>query len=349
MSQPINHQVLLTRRPEGVPRPEDFRFAAASMPIAGPGELLLRNLYLSLDPYMRGRMAGQKGSSAPPYALDAPPGGGTVARVVASHHDSFVEGDLVVVPDGGWQRFVVSDGTGLRHLARDMAQPSLALGILGMTGFTAWWGVTAIGLPRPGETLVVSAAAGAVGSVAGQIGRLLGCRVVGIAGGAAKCRAVVDELGFDTCLDYRAPNLAERLGRAAPDGVDIYFENVGGPVREAVWPLLNVGARVPVCGLVSGYNGPSGVSDESVHDFLMSLIFKRVRVQGFINGDHAEAGFEKFEAQVQGWLDAGRIQARETVIEGLDKAADAFIGLFEGRNVGKLIVRLPEEGDRVQE
>ncbi len=340
MSQPINRQVLLVRRPEGTPRHEDFRLADAPVPVAEPGEMLLRNLYLSLDPYMRGRMKGQEGSYAPSYALDAPLGGGTVARVVATRHSGFAEGDLVVVPDGGWQSFVVSDGTGLRRLARDVAQPSWALGILGMTGFTAWWGLTAIGAPRPGETLVVSAAAGAVGSVAGQVARLLGCRVVGVAGGAAKCRAVVEELGFDACLDYRAPDLAARLRQATPDGVDIYFENVGGPVREAVWPLLNIGARVPVCGLVSGYNGPSGASDESVHDLLMSLILRRVRVQGFMNGDHAEAGFAAFETQMQGWLDAGRIQARETVVEGLDGAADAFIGLFEGRNVGKLIVKL---------
>ena len=161
---------------------------------------------------------------------------------------------------------------------------------------------------QPGETLVVSAAAGAVGSVAGQVARLLGCRVVGVAGGATKCRAVVGELGFDACLDYRAPDLAARLRQAAPDGIDIYFENVGGPVREAVWPLLNIGARVPVCGLVSSYNGPSGASDESVHDLLMSLILRRVRVQGFMNGDHAGAGFAAFEAQMQGWLDTAEFK-----------------------------------------
>lgn len=342
MTQATNRQVLLARHPEGAPRPDDFRIVDGPMPVAGPGEVLVQNLYLSLDPYMRGRMNGREDSYAPPYALDAAPGGGTVARVVTSRRDEYAEGDLVVVPDGGWQSFAVSDGTGLRRLAKDTAQPSQALGVLGMTGFTAWWGLTAIGGPKPGETLVVSAAAGAVGSVVGQIGRILGCRVVGIAGGADKCRDVVSELGFDACLDYRAPDLAAQLAREAPDGIDIYFENVGGPVREAVWPLLNVHARVPVCGLVSGYNGASGIPVEGVHDLLMSLVVKRIRLQGFINGDHVNAAFGLFEAQVRGWLDAGHLRSRETVVEGLDHAPDAFIGLFEGRSTGKLVVKLSD-------
>ena len=207
MTTPLNRQVHLVRRPQGAPVPGDFRIVDGPVPVPGEGELLLRNLYLSLDPYMRGRMNDSHGSYAPPYALDAPPGGGTVARVVRSRLDGFAEGDLVVAPDGGWQSFALSDGTGLRRLPNDMAQPSQALGVLGMTGFTAWWGLTAIGRPQAGETLVVSAAGGAVGSVAGQIGRLLGCRVVGIAGGADKCRQVVEDLGFDACLDHRAPGL----------------------------------------------------------------------------------------------------------------------------------------------
>ena len=188
----------------------------------------------------------------------------------------------------------------------------------------------------------MSAAAGAVGSVAGQIGRNLGCRVVGIAGGTDKCRHVVDELGFDACLDYREPDLAGRLARAVSGGIDIYFENVGGPVREAVWPLLNVGARVPVCGLVSGYNGASGARDDGVHDLLMSLITKRIRLQGFMNGDHVAAGFDAFEKQVQMWLDSDQLKAPETIVEGLDRAPEAFIGFFEGRNTGKLLVKLAD-------
>lgn len=337
----INRQVLLARRPEGAPRPDDFRVVDGPTPEAGPGELLLQNLYLSLDPYMRGRMSDRADSYAAPYALDKPPGGGTVARVVASQRDDYGPGDLVVVPDGGWRTYLTSDGAGLRRLPKDMAQPSQALGVLGMTGFTAWWGLTAIGEPKPGETLVVSAAAGAVGSIVGQIGRILGCRVVGIAGGADKCRHVVDELGFDACVDYRAPDLAGQLERAAPDGVDIYFENVGGDVRSAVWPLLNINARVPVCGLVSGYNGAVSTNDESVPDLLMSLIVKRIRLQGFLNGDHVDAAFGAFETKVSGWLKSGDIRANETIVESLDAAPKAFIGLFEGTNTGKLVVKLP--------
>jgi hypothetical protein len=222
MIRTLNRQVQLVRRPQGAPVPDDFRIVDGPVPAPKDGELLLRNLYLSLDPYMRGRMNDSRGSYASPYALGAPPGGGTVARVVRSRLDSFAEGDLVVTPDAGWQTFAISDGTGLRRLPNDMAQPSQALGVLGMTGFTAWWGLTAIGRPQAGETLVVSAAAGAVGSVVGQIGRLLGCRVIGIAGGTGKCRKVVEELGFDACLDYRLPDLAGRLREAAPDGIDIY-------------------------------------------------------------------------------------------------------------------------------
>ncbi|KRB86373.1 hypothetical protein ASE00_06585 [Sphingomonas sp. Root710] len=340
MIEDLNRQVLLVRRPQGAPRHEDFRVVDSPLPIPSKGELLLRNLYLSVDPYMRGRMNDRLDSYAPPYALGAPPGGGTVARVMASHRNDFAEGDLVVVPDGGWQTYVVSDGMGLRRLPADMAQPSQALGVLGMTGFTAWWGLTAIGKPRAGETLVVSAAAGAVGSVVGQAGRLLGCRVIGIAGGTDKCRYVVDHLRFDACVDYRAPDLKGQLERAAPEGIDIYFENVGGAVREALWPLLNNDARVPVCGLISGYNGMTGGSGE-VHDLLLSLILKRIRLEGFINADHLD-DFPAFEAQVRGWLDAGELHAPETIVEGLEEAPAAFIGLFEGRNTGKLVVKLPE-------
>jgi NADPH-dependent curcumin reductase CurA len=340
MTEILNRQVQLARRPQGAPVPGDFRILDGPVPVPMEGELLLRNLYLSLDPYMRGRMNDSHSSYAPPYALDAPPGGGTVARVVRSRLHSFSEGDLVVTPDAGWQTFAISDGSDLRRLPNDMAQPSQALGVLGMTGFTAWWGLTAIGRPRPGETLVVSAAAGAVGSVVGQIGRLLGCRVVGIAGGADKCRRVVEELKFDACLDYRKPDLADRLGEAAPDGIDIYFENVGGVVREAVWPLLNNGARVPVCGLMSGYNGVTeGAGD--VHALLMSLIVKRIRLQGFMNADHLDS-FPDFERQMQGWLDADQLRALETIVDGLDQAPTAFAGLFAGHNTGKLVVRLSE-------
>lgn len=340
MTDLSNLQVQLVRRPKGMPVLGDFRIVEGPLPIPVEGEVLLRNLYLSLDPYMRGRMNDGADSYAPPYALNAPPGGGTVARVVRSRLHGFAEGDLVVTADAGWRTFSLSDGTGLRRLPKDMAQPSRALGVLGMTGFTAWWGLTAIGQPKAGETLVVSAAAGAVGSVAGQIGRLLGCRVVGIAGGADKCRRVVEDLKFDTCLDYRAPDLGARVREAAPDGIDIYFENVGGAVREAVWPLLNNDARVPVCGLMSGYNDDVEDAD-GVHALLMSLIVRRIRLQGFLNADHLDS-FPEFQRQMHDWLDTGQIVADETVVDGLEQAPAAFAGLFEGRNIGKLVVKLAE-------
>lgn len=340
MNAMINRRVLLARRPRGMPVAEDFSLVHVPVPEAGPGRLLLRNLYLSLDPYMRGRMNDDAHGYAEPYALGAPPGGATVARVVQAGIDGHAQGDLVVVPDGGWQDYVVSDGTGLRRLDGAEARPSLALGMLGMTGFTAWWGLTAIGRPRAGETLVVSAAGGAVGSAAGQIGRLLGCRVVGIAGGPEKCRLMVEDFGFDACIDYRAPDFPARLAAAAPGGVDIYFENVGGAVREAVWPLLNTGARVPVCGLVANYND-AGTSGARIDEMLMSLIVKRIRMQGFMNADHVGA-FDTFEGQMRGWLAGGQLRAAESVVHGLGKAPQAFIGLFRGDNTGKLVVQLED-------
>ncbi|WP_102958899.1 NADP-dependent oxidoreductase [Mangrovicella endophytica] len=333
-----NQRVLLVRRPQGVARPDDFTLVDQARPRAGEGEVLLRNLFLSLDPYMRGRMNDGDGSYAAPYALGEPPGGGTVAEVVSSTIDGFRSGDLVVA-NGGWQAYAVSDGSDLYALPGNMARPSLALGVLGMTGFAAWHGLTAIGSPQPGETLVVGAATGAVGAVVGQIGKIFGCRVVGIAGGERKCRHAVEVLGFDACLDHRTPGLSERLADAAPSGVDVYFENVGGAVRAAVWPLLNVGARVPVCGLVSGYNG-DGVTDGSLHELMMSLIIKRIRMEGFMIADHYGAEFETFSRQMSGWVSAGKIHADEDIVDGLENAPEAFVGMLEGRNLGKTLVRI---------
>ncbi|WP_152048623.1 NADP-dependent oxidoreductase [Aureimonas psammosilenae] len=333
-----NRRVLLVKRPQGTPRPDDFAIVDQERPQAGEGEILLRNLFLSLDPYMRGRMNDGDGSYAAPYALGEPPGGGTVAEVVSSDVDGFRSGDLVVA-NGGWQEYAVTDGSDLYALSSGMARPSLALGILGMTGFAAWHGLTAIGSPQPGETLVVGAATGAVGAAVGQIGKILGCRVVGIAGGERKCRHAVEVLGFDACLDHQTRQLYERLAEAAPSGVDVYFENVGGAVRAAVWPLLNVGARVPVCGLVSGYNGDVA-TDGSPHDLMMSLIVKRIRMEGFMIGDHYGSRFETFSKQMSGWVEAGRIHADEDIADGLEKAPEAFVRMLAGRNLGKTLVRI---------
>jgi NADPH-dependent curcumin reductase CurA len=248
----INRRILLAARPRGVPVPRDFRMVEAAIPEPQDGQVLLRTLYLSLDPYMRNLMDEGGTDYAPAVSLGEPMVGGTVSRVAVSRHPGFHAGDWVL-GNAGWQDFALSDGAGLTPLG-EPGRPSLALGGLGMTGFTAYVGLLDIGQPQPGETVVVSAATGAVGAVAGQIARLKGARVVGIAGGADKCRHAVEALGFDACLDHRQPQLAERLAAACPDGVDVYFESVGGAVFDAVLPLLNLNARVPVCGVIAHYN-----------------------------------------------------------------------------------------------
>ena len=247
-----HRRIVLAARPHGLPTTQDFRLDHAPLPSPGEGEVLLRTLYLSLDPYMRNLMDEAGTEYAPGLELGQPMMGGTVSRVVSSRHAGFQPGELVL-GSAGWQDYAVAAGDTLTTLG-DLAQPSLALGGLGMTGFTAYVGLLDIGQPRPGETVVVAAATGAVGAVVGQIARLKGARVVGIAGGTDKCRHAVEELGFDACLDHRAPDLAGRLAAACPEGIDVYFENVGGAVFDAVLPLLNHHARVPVCGMIAHYN-----------------------------------------------------------------------------------------------
>jgi NADPH-dependent curcumin reductase len=267
--------------------------------------------------------------------------GGTVSRVVASRHAQYRPGELVL-GNGGWQDYALSDGNDLTPLA-ETAQPSLALGGLGMPGFTAHVGLLDIGQPRPGDTVVVAAATGAVGAVVGQIARLKGARVVGIAGGPEKCRYAVEELGFDACLDHRAPALGERLAAACPDGIDVYFENVGGAVFDAVLPLLNLGARVPVCGVIAHYNERQAPAGPDRRPQLMATVLqKRIRMQGFVILDHYGERFEVFRRDMQAWLDAGQVKLREDRIEGLENAPAAFIGLLEGRNFGKLVVRVAD-------
>ena len=252
MSTETNTRIVLASRPQGRPKPDDFRIESVAVAEPGEGELLLQILYLSLDPYMRGRMNAAK-SYAKPVEIDGVMEGGTVARVVRSRNAGFAEGDIVL-SHSGWQGFALSDGVGLRKLDPAAAPLTTALGVLGMPGFTAYAGLLTIGQPKAGETVVVAAASGAVGSAVGQIARIKGARAVGIAGGADKCAFVRQELGFDAVVDHRAENFAEQLKAACPDGIDIYFENVGGPVWDAVFPLLNEFARVPVCGLIAQYN-----------------------------------------------------------------------------------------------
>ena len=309
------------------------------MPRPGDGQLLVQNSFLSLDPYMRGRMKDEQNAYAMPYALGEPVGGATVGTVVESRHERYQAGDLVVGP-GGWQQFSTYDAAEARKLPSDMEHPSYALGVLGTTGLAAWHGLLTIGEPKAGETLVVGAASGAVGSVVGQIAALKGCRVLGVAGGADKCRYVVETLGLDECIDYRDPAFAANLKAAVPNGVDIYFENVGGSVFDAVWPLLNTHARVPVCGLVAGYNGAdTGADHDRVPELAFTLITKRITMKGFMSGDHNDE-LDAFTAQMSRWIAAGKIKVREDVTEGLDRAPSAFIGMLEGANLGKTIVEL---------
>lgn len=340
-TEAINRRVVLAARPDGLPKPGDFRLEQAAVPEPGEGQVLLRTLYLSLDPYMRNMMDPIAPIYTSSIPISAPIAGGTVNRVIASKHPKFVSGDLVL-GNAGWQDYALSDGSDLVPLG-DMPKPSLALGGLGMPGFTAHVGLLDIGEPKPGETVVVAAATGAVGSAVGQIAKLKGARAVGIAGGADKCRYAVEELGFDACIDRRDPRFAEALAAACPDGIDVYFENVGGEVFDAVLPLLNVGARVPVCGFISHYNDQALPPGPNRMPLLMSaLLQKRIRMQGFIILDHYGERFEAFRRDMGAWVEQGRVKLREDRVDGLENAPDAFIGLLQGRNFGKLVVRVAE-------
>jgi NADPH-dependent curcumin reductase len=336
-------KIVLNSRPNGEPTAENFRIEETGVPQPADGEVLLRTLYLSLDPYMRGRMSDRP-SYAPSVNLGEVMVGQTVSRVESSRNPKFGAGDLVL-GGAGWQDYAVSDGRGLVKLNDALRRhPSYALSLLGMPAFTAWHGLLAIGEPKPGETVVVSSASGAVGSVAGQIAKIEGCRTVGIAGGAEKCRYVAQELGFDACIDRYNADFQERLAAACPSGVDVYFENVGGEVSHAVSPLLNVHARVPVCGLIATYNATSLPPGPNRVSLLMShILTKRLKYQGFIISDHYGAEFEAFFAQMSGWVADGKVKIREDVVDGLERAPKALIGLLRGEHFGKVVVRVAPE------
>jgi NADPH-dependent curcumin reductase CurA len=336
----VNRRIVLARRPKGVPVPEDFRLETHPVPSTGPGEVLLRTRYLSLDPYMRGRMSDAP-SYAPPVALGAVMTGQTVSAVEASGTADFKVGELVVA-NAGWQDYGVSNGRDLVRIDAASPHPSDGLGVLGMPGLTAYVGLLDIGQPQSGETVVVAAATGAVGSVVGQIAKIKGCRVVGVAGGTRKCAYAREELGFDECVDHHAPELSQRLAAACPKGIDVYFENVGAEVLAAVVPLLNVAARIPLCGLVGWYNLeklPTGV--DRVPQLLLTALRQRVKIQGFIIFDHYKR-MAAFQQDMRGWLREGRVKYREEVITGLENAPRGLIGLLQGENFGKLIVRVAE-------
>jgi NADPH-dependent curcumin reductase CurA len=333
-----NRQVLLKRRPNGMPVPEDFAIVDSPLPEPGDGQVLLRGIYLSLDPYMRGRISGQR-SYAKPTEIGEVIEGRVVGRVLSSRHPDFREGDIVS-GGYGWQTHSAVDGKGLTKLDPAAAPLSTALGILGMPGLTAYVGLKTIGQPKAGETVVVSAASGAVGAVAGQLAKREGCRVVGIAGGADKCRYVTEELGFDACLDHRG-DLAAALAAACPQGIDVYFENVGGAVQRAVFPLFNDFGRMIMCGMIAEYNdvdprpGPS----------LVAAVRKRLRIQGFIVSDHAALRPE-YLALAAPLVTSGGLKYREDIVDGIDNTPSAFIGLLQGRNFGKLIVKLGDDPTR---
>ncbi|SOH93576.1 hypothetical protein SAMN06273572_102253 [Monaibacterium marinum] len=334
-----NRKFVLAERPVGVPTDSTLRLETEGVPVPAAGQMLLRNEFLSLDPYMRGRM-----SDAPSYAAPVEVGevmiGGTVAQVISSDVAGFEEGDWVVA-FGGWQDYALSDGTGVINMGKSPENPSWALGVFGMPGLTAWAGLTKIGQPKAGETLVVAGASGPVGATVGQIGKILGLRVVGIAGGPEKCRHVVETLGFDDCIDYKADGFPEALSNAAPDGIDIYFENVGGAVFDAVLPLLNPSARIPVCGLISQYNATSLPDGPDRMNLLLGAILrKRLTVRGFIVFDDFGQYYPEFSAQMGDWVAQGLIQYREEVIVGLEQAPSAFVGLLQGEAFGKRVIKL---------
>jgi NADPH-dependent curcumin reductase CurA len=341
MTAHSNRRIVLASRPQGVPTPANFRLEQTPLPAPGEGQVLLRTLYLSLDPYMRQLMDEVPPAYAPRVELGSPMVGGTVNRVVASRHPGFREGELVL-GSAGWQDYALSDGSDLRALG-DMKQPSLALGGLGMPAFTAYVGLLDIGQPRGGETVVVAAATGAVGSIVGQLARLKGARVIGIAGGADKVAFAREQLGFDVALDRHDPQLAQKLAQAAPDGIDVYFENVGGAVFDAVLPLLNVGARVPVIGVIADYNRHGAAAGpDRLPRAMATILQKRIRMQGLVILDHYETRYEDFSREMSAWVEEGKVKVFEDLLEGLQQAPSGLIGLLQGSNFGKLVVRVAE-------
>jgi len=339
MSSQISRQIVLAARPQGRPTKSDFRLEEVEIPSPSSGQVLLSVRYLSLDPYMRGRMDDRQ-SYAPPTPVGDVMPGETVAEVVASNNPGYVAGDIVASRTG-WRSLALSDGQGLRKLDPKLAPITTALGVLGMPGFTAYGGLINIGRPKKGETVAVAAASGPVGSLVGQLARRAGARAVGIAGGMDKCAYVRDELGFDAVIDHRADDFPAQLKAACPKGIDIYFENVGGAVWQAVLPLLNDFARVPVCGTIATYNRRDGeLAQDHLPATISAILAKRLTLRGFLNYDYAEQ-FSDFLREVGSGIADGTIRYREDIVDGLENAPDAFMGMLEGKNFGKLLIRMP--------
>ncbi|PSA89959.1 NADP-dependent oxidoreductase [Bacillus atrophaeus] len=332
-------QIQLARRPQGVPKHEDFRFETISVPEPKQGEVLVKTLYVSVDPYMRGRMQNTK-SYVEPFALDEALSGGVIAEVVSDGDGQFKKGDIVI-GNLNWQEYSAASESALRKIDTSIAPASAYLGILGMTGLTAYFGLMDIGRPKQGETVVVSGAAGAVGSTVGQIAKIKGARVVGIAGSDEKIAYLKDELQFDEAINYKTEDdIQKALADACPDGVDVYFDNVGGPISDSVMNLLNEFARIPVCGAISSYNAESEKDDMGPR-VQSKLIKTKALMQGFIVSDYSER-FPEGAKQLAEWLKDGKLHYEETITEGFDKIPDTFLGLFQGKNKGKQLIKVSE-------
>ena len=329
----LNKQVLLASRPQGAVTEANFRFVEVPVGKPGPGEVLVRNEWLSLDPYMRGRMSDAK-SYAKSTGIGEVMVGQTVGEVVESHDENFKAGDKVLTPLG-WQLYGIASAKDLTKIDTTRVPASYYLGILGMPGITAWFGLLEIGQPKPGNTVIVSAASGAVGSVAGQLAKIKGCRVVGIAGGRAKCNYVVNELGFDACVDYKAGNLLADLRQHCPKGVDVNFENVGGVILDTVLRMMNLFSRVVLCGLIAEYSA----TEPYGYKMLRSVLVNRIRMQGMIVFDWKDRYGEALKG-LSGYLAEGKLKYRESIVEGIDNAPKGFIALLKGENFGKQLVKL---------
>jgi NADPH-dependent curcumin reductase CurA len=333
---PMNKQITLAARPVGFPKETDFKLVESPAPAPGPNQFLVRSLYLSVDPYMRPRIGPGGRSYARSVEIGEVMVGGVVGEVVESNHAQFAQGDIV---EGmfGWQEYAVSDGTGVRQIDPNLAPISTALGVLGMPGLSAYFGLLDIGKPQPGETVVVSGAAGAVGSIAGQIAKIQGCRVVGIAGSDEKVRWLTEGLGFDAAFNYRTtPNYFRKLLSLCPSGIDVYFDNVGGETTDTVIRLINVRARLVICGQISQY---SLEKPEMGPRWLWALIIRQARAEGFLVFQFADRYGEALQ-QIAQWIQEGKLKYRETIVDGIENAPRAFIGMLQGENIGKQLVKV---------
>lgn len=338
-SKNINRKITLAARPNGAPKDTDFKIEETPIPSIKKEQVLLRTIFLSLDPYMRGRMSDAE-SYADPVKIGDVMVGGSVCIIEESQNSDFNKGDLVVA-FGGWQDYSISDGKGLIKLSKEIPRLSYALGVLGMPGLTAYMGLIDIGEPKKGETVVVAGATGAVGSLVAQIAKIKECKVIGIAGGSQKCQYAIDTLGLDNCIDHKSQTFDKDLADACKDGIDVYYENVGGKVFDAVMPLLNTSARIPLCGLISQYNSTKLPEGPDRLSSLMSLILtKRIKMKGFIVFDDYGHRYDEFFKQMSEWISEGKITYKEDVVEGLESAVEAFQGLLVGKNFGKLVVHV---------